>query len=154
MDAFQVFCDFEDGSCATCIDSKDWNAGPVDVSKESYWSLSNLFGKLRYAINKVQLKMLQITSHTAQQTVTIKCQNLQLGNHQPKFAGGFKKASLAPQVLSNGCDESSSSEATSVFSFSTSKPMQLPVTDVDMWLGGHGNEVMGVELGPVCFHRN
>ena len=107
------------------------NAGAVDVSKESYWSLSNLFGKvqanveefsylrmhsniiiilifflymqLTYAINKVQLKMLQITSHTAQQTVTIKCKNLQLGSHQPKFTG-FKKTSLAPEVLSNGCD--------------------------------------------------
>jgi hypothetical protein len=52
------------------------------------------------------LKMLQITSHTAQQTVSIKCRNLQLGSHQPKFTGGFKKASLAPQVLSNGCDVS------------------------------------------------
>ena len=62
--------------------------------------------QLTYAINKVQLKMLQITSHTAQQTVSIKCKNLQLGSHQPKFTGGFKKASLAPQVLSNGCDVS------------------------------------------------
>ena len=24
MDAFQVHCGFEDGSCATCIDAKDW----------------------------------------------------------------------------------------------------------------------------------
>ena len=103
--------------------------GPIDVSKESYWSLSNLFGKvpanikkssnesvkscfiflslqLTYAINKVQLKMLQITSHTAQQTVTVKCKNLQLGSHQPKFTGGFKKTRLAPQVLSSGCDVS------------------------------------------------
>ena len=62
--------------------------------------------QLTYAINKVQLKMLQITSHTAQQRVSIKCKNLQLGSHQPKFTGGFKKASLAPQVLSNGCDVS------------------------------------------------
>lgn len=62
--------------------------------------------QLTYAINKVQLKMLQITSHTAQQTVTIKCKNLQLGSNQPKFTGGFKRASLAPQVLSNGCDVS------------------------------------------------
>ena len=24
VDAFQVHCDFEDGSCATCIDAKEW----------------------------------------------------------------------------------------------------------------------------------
>ena len=61
---------------------------------------------------------------------------------------------MLSMLMSRLMQESSSSEATSVFSFSTSKPMQLPVMDVDMWLGRRGNEVVGVELGPVCFHRN
>ena len=41
-----------------------------------------------------------------------------------------------------------------MYSFSTNKPVQLPVTDVDMWLGSQNGEAMGMELGPVCFSRN
>ena len=47
--------------------------------------------------------------------------------------------------------ESTSSKSSSVYSFSTTKPRQLPVTDVKMWLGRDSNEAIGVELGPVCF---
>ena len=69
---------------------------------------TNLFlsFQLSYAINKVQLKMLQITSHTAQQTVTVRCKNLQLSNHQPLFTG-FRKSKLAPETTASGCNVSS-----------------------------------------------
>ena len=40
----------------------------------------------------------------------------------------------------------------SVFSFATEKPTQLPIMDVNVWLGRDSvREAMAVELGPVCF---
>jgi len=56
-----------------------------------------------YTISKVQLKMLQITSLRAQQTVTIHCKNLGLGQKEPAFRGFRKGTSMQPEVVSSGC---------------------------------------------------
>ena len=102
----------------------------VDVSSESYWSLSSLYGQVymrallctlmwclqsgdtvsffsctqfTYGISKVQLKMLQITSRSAQQKLTIRCRNIALSNKLPTFKGFSRKTDLTPTVMSNGC---------------------------------------------------
>ena len=73
LDAFQVYCDYDDGSCATCIDVREQvytfamqllfivllsilsslqqlkNLEEVDVSDESFWSVSGLLGKQVYS---------------------------------------------------------------------------------------------------------
>lgn len=60
--------------------------------------------QFQYDINTVQMKMLQITSHQAQQQVTIRCKNLAID--QPKFRGFKKGTHIAPELTSNGCDVS------------------------------------------------
>lgn len=61
--------------------------------------------QFKYDINKVQLKMLQITSHEAQQRVTIRCKNLAID--QPKFRGFKKGTHLTAEILQSGCEVSS-----------------------------------------------
>lgn len=157
-DAFQVHCGYEDGSCATCIDVKNMQRKSLtevsSLTTESYHSLaSTLETQFSYEVSKVQLKMLQIQSLAAEQTVTIRCRNLALQDHQPDFHGFRRRVSLSPLLRSAGCQALSSSEGASEYHFTTSRPMQLPVTDVDVWLGKQSGEAVGVELGPVCFSR-
>ena len=47
----------------------------------------------------------------------------------------------------------SESMASSVFSFNTNRPVQLPITDVNLQLSRQTGVGVGVELGPVCFMR-
>lgn len=97
----------------------------VSVSSESYWSLSNLYGQVwmdssivwfgdfccilhssfqfSSAISKVQLKMLQITSRSAQQSISIRCRNLETEGKHPTFKGFSRGVQVTPQLLSNGC---------------------------------------------------
>ena len=189
--------------CCFCIQRSN-SLEPVDLDKASYLSLSGLLdeqvamfnfcshkefsydlipGTLQfsYEISKVQLKMLQMTSLGAQQTVTVHCKNLGLAADELTFQS-FKRGvqfsmgtRLAPKVISDGCGVSwnaavriltflynyyitlpqalNSKETRSVFSFDTKRPVELPITDVNLWLGSQSGEAVGVELGPVCFTR-
>ena len=126
-----------------------------------------------YDINKVQLKMLQITSRHAEQQVNIRCHNLAFDNRDVMFHTMKAGSSISPQVYSNGCSVScvfkkthhhsvfmpllnaqeASSASASNFMFTTKRPRQLPVTDISLWLGSGSDEAMAVEFGPVCFSR-
>ena len=100
----------------------------VEVSSESYWSLSNLYGQVNHfhtlpfihppfptppphpppvqfvsTINKVQLKMLQVTSRSAEQLLTIRCQKVELASKKPSFRGFNRKGLAAPELLSDTC---------------------------------------------------
>jgi hypothetical protein len=46
-DGFQVHCDYEDGSCATCIDANEWSNSleTADLSEKTYQSISTAFDK-------------------------------------------------------------------------------------------------------------
>lgn len=154
-DAFTVYCNFDEGEkCSTCIDMQNkWSAlKEVEVSSESYWSLSNLYGQFASVINKVQLKMLQVTSRSAEQLLTIRCQKVELASKKPSFRGFNRKGLAVPEPLSDTCKTAGGSDGATVFSFSSS-PMALPVVDVDLWLGRQEGEAIGLELGPVCFSR-
>jgi hypothetical protein len=155
-DAFQVDCDYEDNSCATCIDAKTWSESlqSPNIAERAYQSISNVFGKkVAYSISKVQLKMLQITSRRAEQAVTVHCQNLAFSDTELKFHTMKPGSSVKPSTNSGGCSDASSAGASSNFKFSTRRPRQLPVTDISLWLGSGSNEAMAVEFGPVCFSR-
>ena len=57
-----------------------------------------------YSITKAQLKMLQVTSDKAQQTVTIQCRNVETANNPASFTGFRRGIQLKPRTLSNGCE--------------------------------------------------
>ena len=69
------------------------------------WLSSVLSRLLQFAstISKVQLKMLQITSHVAEQSLTLRCRNLDTLTKHPTFKGFGKRAAVTPELLSNGC---------------------------------------------------
>jgi len=109
--------------------------------------------------------MLQISSTKAEQMVTIQCKNVETSTRPASFTGFKRGVQLQPQTLSNGCEvgtnpfsvkrkkfqcifflqEQSAKKSSSVYSFSTSKPKQLPVMDVSMWLGKESNEAVGID---------
>jgi hypothetical protein len=154
-DGFQVHCDYEDGSCATCIDAEEWTDSlqPTNIEEREYELITSVFGKkVGYNINKVQLKMLQITSRRAEQTVTVRCKNLAFSDDGLKFHSMKSGSSIKPRTFTNGCSEASSAGASN-YMFNTQRPRQLPVTDISLWLGSGSNEAMAVEFGPVCFSR-
>lgn len=82
----------------------------------SYWNIYNLFTnpdsipfplvsvQFMYSITKAQLKMLQVTSDKAQQTVTIQCRNVETANNPASFIGFRRGIQLKPHTLSNGCE--------------------------------------------------
>ena len=68
--------------------------------------------QIKYGINKVQLKMLQITSRRAEQALTIHCKNLAFVDEQLTFRGFKSGTTLRARSLKNGC-----SVSTSILSF-------------------------------------
>jgi hypothetical protein len=154
-DGFQVHCDYEDGSCATCIDANEWSNSleTADLSEKTYQSISTAFDKqFKYNINKVQLKMLQITSRHAEQALTVHCRNLVFEDQELLFHSMKPGSFITPHTFSDGCSTPSAG-GSSNFMFNTNRPRQLPVTDISLWLGSGSNEAIGVEFGPVCFSR-
>lgn len=145
-------------------------------------SLSLAHFQFLYAISKVQLKMLQLSSLNAEQTVTIRCKNVGLSLGEMNFKG-FKRGTQfssesgrVPEVISDGCAVSgcfqigkvewdvvtigipllqaiSDKENNSVFTFRTKRPVELPITDIHLQLGRQTGEAVGVEFGPVCYNR-
>ena len=57
-----------------------------------------------YSVSKAQLKMLQVTSNQAQQTVTIQCRNVGTSSNPASFTGFRRGVRLHPNTLSNGCE--------------------------------------------------
>ena len=64
--------------------------------------------QVKYDINKVQLKMLQITSRRAEQAITIRCKNLAFVDGQLTFHGFKSGTTIRPNNINNGCLVSSS----------------------------------------------
>lgn len=129
--------------------------------------------QVKYNINKVQLKMLQITSRHAEQAVTVHCKNLAFKDRELMFHTMKSGSFIKPHTFSDGCSVSQNTDAFLIRSFpslsfqqmsssagassnimlKTKRPRQLPVTDISLWLGSSGEEAMAVEFGPVCFSR-
>lgn len=72
-----------------------------------------------YDINKVQLKMLQITSRHAEQHVTIRCHNLAFDDRDVMFHTMKAGSSISPQVFSSGCSVSCIECITSLYLHTT-----------------------------------
>ena len=43
--------------------------------------------------------------------------------------------------------------SSSVYSFTTRRPLHLPIVDAGLTLAGDSSVSIGMELGPVCFSR-
>ena len=146
-DGFQVHCDYEDGSCATCINANEWVSSITHLLLDSQSKLfletglslpceSRSFRKsiparqhyiwpkgasincrtcsvplqphpispqITYNINKVQLKMLQITSRHAEQALTVHCRNFVFEDQELLFHGMKPGSFITPQTFSDGC---------------------------------------------------
>ena len=62
--------------------------------------------QIKYDINKVQLKMLQITSRHAEQAVTVHCRNIAFSGKELKFHSMKPGSPIRPQTSNNGCSVS------------------------------------------------
>lgn len=62
--------------------------------------------KVKYDINKVQLKMLQITSRHAEQEVTVHCRNIAFNKNDLVFHSMKSGSSIMPRTYSDGCSVS------------------------------------------------
>lgn len=78
-----------------------------------------LYIQVKYNINKVQLKMLQITSQHAEQAVTVHCKNLAFKDRELMFHTMKSGSSIKPHSFSDGCSVSLNTSAffTRLFSF-------------------------------------
>ena len=69
---------------------------------------------------------------------------------KPAYIINYAWGGLTPSAHTQ---HQSESMASSVFNFNTNRPVQLPITDINLPLSRQTGVGVGVELGPVCFMR-
>lgn len=179
-DAIKVFCNMETGE--TCV-----AANLANVPRKAWWTKSsptankpvwfgadmNTGSKLRYG-NKdeqpnavsVQLKLLQLLSKEAHQSITYHCRNSVA--YRDDKSGNLKKAlilrgsngqelraqgnpRLRYTVTEDGCSKSDGQWSKTVMEYRTQTPARLPVVDVAPLDIGRTDQEFGLDVGPVCF---
>lgn len=176
-DAIKVHCNMDTGE--TCI-----AANPSSIPRKAWWSSSrnkpvwfgadmNAGTKFRYG-NKdepsnavaVQLRLLQLLSKEARQSLTFHCRNsvayrdhktgnlkralvLRGANGQEVRAQGNPR--LRYSVSEDGCSKPDGAWSQTVLEYRTQTPARLPVVDVAPLDVGRADQEFGLDIGPVCF---
>lgn len=179
-DAIKVFCNMESGE--TCIP-----ANPANIPGKAWWTKSSpsvnkpvWFGadmnsgtKFFYGNDgdqpnavAVQMKLLQLLSKEAHQTITYHCRNsvaykdekttnlkkalvLKGSNGQELRALGNNR--LRYTVMEDGCTKSNGQWGKTVIEYRTQTTTRLPVVDVAPMDVGKADKEFGLDIGPVCF---
>jgi collagen type II alpha len=167
-DAILVYCDLK--LRATCVIPSPTKSNEISYTgRESEIWLSELENglKINYKADSNQLGFLQLLSTHATQNITFHCKNTvayfdrQKNNHRrgvklmtwndnelnPK---GPQK--LRYDVTEDGCEERSNDWRQTVISYSTEKPLRLPIIDVAVRDFGESKQRFWLELSPVCFY--
>lgn len=173
-DAFQVFCNFTAGG-ETCLfpDKRFQSVRPAAWSKEtpgSWYSTFRRGRKFSYVdadgnpLGVTQLTFLRLLSAGARQSFTLSCQDSAAWFHAGaasyalalRFRGadgqelGPNHPAAPVHALHDGC-QLRQGQARTVLEVRSSRPEQLPLTDVAVPDFGAANQKFGFELGPVCF---
>lgn len=179
-DAIKVFCNMESGE--TCVSPqspsvprKVWWTKSVPTPNKPVWfgAQINNGAKLAYGnpedppnVVAVQLKLLQLLSKEARQTLTYHCRNsvayrdgkntslkralvLRGSNGQELRAQGNPR--LRYSVSEDGCANANGLWSKTMLEYRTQKSVRLPIVDIAPLDIGRDNQEFGLDIGPVCF---
>lgn len=166
-DAILVYCDLK--KRATCIIPSPMKSNEISyIGKEPEIWLSEIDNgmKINYKADSNQIGFLQLLSTQASQNITFHCQNTvaYFDNVKNNHRRGVKLMTwndneLTPKgpqrlrydVTEDGCADRKSSWGKTIITYSTDKPLRLPLVDIAVRDFGSANQKFFVEINPVCF---
>ncbi|VDQ07784.1 unnamed protein product [Trichobilharzia regenti] len=159
-DAVKVFCRLRSGE--TCFSPLTTSYQNRDVNKtigKDIW-FSQLYEEKQftYEMSMNQINFLQLFSAKANQQLTIICNEINFtGKRTPRlFTNNDKELTengsfLSYKLVENSCQSASSKFGKMTIEVDT-KSQRLPLRDIILPQIDHSQQILGLELGRVCFH--
>lgn len=162
IDAILVYCDME--SMETCVYPSPSTFGRQQWTKTSSEGVGSLFmeqmkgdEEFYYKAEQEQVKLLQLLSERARQTLTYDCLNTQASKARLVLANGDELETSKPKYkrstrvrVQNSCANDNQWHS-AVFDVRTNKTDILPITDIRLFDVGRQNQQFGISLGHVCY---
>lgn len=166
-DAILVYCDLK--TRATCVIPSPMKSNEISyIGKEPEIWLGEIENgmKINYKADSNQLGFLQLLSTKASQNVTFHCKNtvayfdkiknnhrrgvkLMTWNDNELTPKGPQR--LRYDVSEDGCQDRLDEWAQTVITYTTDKPLRLPLVDIAVRDFGNANQRFWVEISAVCF---